>query len=311
MRYRGNLFACRRNVEGAASGYGGGAASPRPRRHRPLPRRPLRHGQHAPGDRRPRRRRPAALERGRPLLGDAERRDLQLGRATAGAAGARPPLRDDERHRGHRPRLRGVGPRLPDAVERRLRVRRLGPAHAGALPRARPVRSPSALPLRARRRLRLRLGGEGAAAPSCGAPRARPGRPRRELHHLVEPAGALCLRRHPRAGARALPARRRRRADRGAALVGSRLHAARRRRVGRGPDRRGRRAALRRDAAPAARGRSRRRLPERRARLVRDRGARAHAPDEDAVLVRGRLRGPRCTTRASSRTGWRRSSAPT
>ena len=45
VRYRGNLCACRTGVEGAASGDGRRAATPRPRRHRPLSRRALRDGQ--------------------------------------------------------------------------------------------------------------------------------------------------------------------------------------------------------------------------------------------------------------------------
>ena len=52
------------------------------------------------------------------------------------------------------------------------------------------------------------------------------------------------------------------------------------------------RAAYRRDANPAARGRSRRGVPERRARLVRDGGAREQALSGDAELVRGRLPRP-------------------
>ena len=60
-------------------------------------------------DHRPRRRRPADLERGRHVHGRPERRDLQLPRADARARARRPSLRDALRHRGARPRLRGMG----------------------------------------------------------------------------------------------------------------------------------------------------------------------------------------------------------
>ena len=69
----------------------------------------VRHGQHASRDHRPRRRGSAARGRERPLLGHAERRDLQLRRAAGGARSlglASPQLG----HGGARRRLRGVGP---------------------------------------------------------------------------------------------------------------------------------------------------------------------------------------------------------
>ena len=72
------------------------------------------------------------------------------------------------------------GAGLPRPPERRLRVRGLGPARAGAVPRARPLRRPPALPRGVRRRPRVRLRGEGAPAPPRRAPRARPGRARRD-----------------------------------------------------------------------------------------------------------------------------------
>ena len=84
------------------------------------------------------------------VVGDAERRDLQPPRASPRARGARPPLRDALRHRGDRPRVRGVGPRLPLAAERRFRARGLGRREARALPGARPLRRPTALPAGAR-----------------------------------------------------------------------------------------------------------------------------------------------------------------
>ena len=51
----------------------------------------------------------AALERGRHGLDRLQRRDLQLRRAARRTRGARPPVPHEERHRGHRPRLGGVG----------------------------------------------------------------------------------------------------------------------------------------------------------------------------------------------------------
>ena len=86
----------------------------------------VRHGRQPARDRRPGGRRPAAVRRARPLLGDAERRDLQLRRAPSRARAARPPVRDASRHRGDRSGVRGVGRRLPRPAERRLRVRDLG-----------------------------------------------------------------------------------------------------------------------------------------------------------------------------------------
>ena len=89
------------------------AAPSRTGRDRAVPRRAARDGQQPAGDRRPRGRRSADLVRARPLLGDAERRDLQLRRAAPRARGPRPPVRDHLRHRGDRPRVRRVGRRLP------------------------------------------------------------------------------------------------------------------------------------------------------------------------------------------------------
>ena len=171
VRNRGHLRPVGASrLAGTSPRHGGRAASSWSRRGGPLPRRQVRDVEHPARDRRPRGRRPAALERERALLGDAERRDLQLRRAAGRAPRARPSLRDLVGHGGPRARVRGVGGRLPAPVERRLRLRRLGPADAGALRRARPLRRAAALPRRARRRSRLRLRGEGAPAPSLGSP---------------------------------------------------------------------------------------------------------------------------------------------
>ena len=70
---------------GLSALHGRRAASPWSRRNGPLPRRPVRDVQHETGHRRPWRRRRTAFERGRSVLGDAERRDLQL-RRVAGRA---------------------------------------------------------------------------------------------------------------------------------------------------------------------------------------------------------------------------------
>ena len=55
-----------------------------------------------------------------------QRRDLQLPRAARRARGARPPLLHPLRHRGDRPRLRGVGRRLLRAARRHVRHRAVG-----------------------------------------------------------------------------------------------------------------------------------------------------------------------------------------
>ena len=294
MRHRRDLRApWLRRARAASPDHGGGAPPPWSRRHRPVHGRPSRDDEQPAGDRRPRRRRPAARERGRPLLGDAERRDLQLRRAAGRARRPRPPLRDPERHRGDRAGVRRVGPGLPRADERRLRLRGLGPARAGALPRARPLRRPSAVPRRARGRPRLRLRDEGDPAPPVRAARARPRRARRDVHHLVHLTGRLVVPRHPGARPRPLPPRRPRRHPRGAAVVGPPLLGRRRRDAGRARRARGRAgcAARRRHALAPAGRRPRRRVPERRPRLVRHRRARARADGRDALQLRHRLRG--------------------
>ena len=120
----------------------------------------------------------------------------------------------------------GVG--LPRPPQRRLRDRRLGSPDAGAVAGARPLRRPAAVPRRVRRRLLLRLRGQGAAAPSRCA--------RRE----IDPVGVVdtfttwstlpdrsALAGHPRAAARPLPARSARTASQPQTpLVGHRLRAA-------------------------------------------------------------------------------------
>ena len=66
----------------------------------------------APARHRPGHRRPADLQRGRLRRGRPQRRDLQLPRAARAPRACRAPLRHAQRHRGHRPPLRGRGPGL-------------------------------------------------------------------------------------------------------------------------------------------------------------------------------------------------------
>ena len=77
-----------------------------------------------------------------------QRRDLQLRRAARRARGARPPLPHAQRHRGHRPRLRGVGRARLRALQRPVGARALGRrarrAGAGARSRSACGRSTSA-----------------------------------------------------------------------------------------------------------------------------------------------------------------------
>ena len=123
----------------------------------------------APGDHRPRQRRPAD-DRRRRQLGHAQRRDLQLHRAARAARQG--PLHDELRHRGDPARLPPVGRGLPRAAARDVLVRALGRGDADALRRARPLRDQAALLHGRRRRSLLRLRGEGAAA--LPADRSRP-----------------------------------------------------------------------------------------------------------------------------------------
>ena len=88
---------------------GGSDPPPRPGRLRRLHRRQGEPRPHAARDHRPRRRRAAARQRGRPGAGRLQRRDLQLPRASRRSAAAGASLRDAQRHRSAGARLRGVG----------------------------------------------------------------------------------------------------------------------------------------------------------------------------------------------------------
>ena len=159
---------------------------------------------------------PLSDERGA-LLGDAERRDLQLRRAARRAGRARTPVRDDVRHRGDRAGLRAVGRRLPRAPQRRLRDRDLGPADGRGAAGARPLRRASALPRGVRRRHLLRVRGQGAAPPprSVGASSTRSGSPtpssRGRLCRTARRSSgsASCRRRTTSCSGRTAPGRRR------------------------------------------------------------------------------------------------------
>ena len=106
-----------------------------------------------------------------------QRRDLQLPRAAR--ASSRPPAtRFATQGDGEVlvARLAAVGPRAARPPRRHVRVRAVGPRAARALPRPRPPGRQAALLRVARRRARLRLGAEGAAAVPGPAARARPRR---------------------------------------------------------------------------------------------------------------------------------------
>ena len=116
-------------------------------------------------------------------------------RELRGAARARrPPLPHPLRHRGARPRLRGVGPRLRRAAARHVRGRAVGCALAPARARPRPVRDQAALLPRRRRRALLRVGAR-RAAPR----RDRPGRARGVPRLQLDPGAALDLQGDPQA----------------------------------------------------------------------------------------------------------------
>ena len=127
--------------------------------------------------------------RGRDRLGLVQRGDLQLRRAARRASRPRPPLPHGERHRGHRPRVGGVGSGGVRAVQRSVGDRDLGAAVGAAHPQPRPAGRPSALrrPHAVGRAVRLR--GQGAVRRRRRRSVARPGRARRGLH-VLEHGGA-------------------------------------------------------------------------------------------------------------------------
>ena len=96
-------------------------------------------------DHRPVDRPAAAVQRGRQRRRRLQRRDLQLPGADPRADGARPRVPHAQRHRGHRPRLGGVGRGVRRALPRHVRVRAVGPQPRDAVPRARPARRQAAV----------------------------------------------------------------------------------------------------------------------------------------------------------------------
>ena len=202
-----------------------------------------------------------------------ERRGLQSPRASPRAHDVGAPLRDRQRLRDDRARVRGVGRRRLLAARRAVRVRALGQQDARRLVLVRDRFG--ILPLHYAvvvGRRRLRVGGQGrcSRAGAC-EPRVRPGRARAALHDVVRRRARLGLRR---------------RADRPcrARRFGSTrdLRSKEKRywsidfeaadQVGAGgprPSRRSSSSALRTVAAAAAAGgRARRRVPERWTRLL-------------------------------------------
>ena len=172
MRHRRRLRVPPRAGDPAARPRGDGEddRAPRPRPGRHLPGRPHRARRAAPPDHRPvARRLPAGPERGRHDPARLQRRDVQPRGAPPGAPGARAPLPGALRLGGRRPRLRGVGPALRGALPRVLRVRPLGQRPRRAPAGARPDRDQAAL-------LRVVRGPPGLRLGDQGDPRA-PGRP--------------------------------------------------------------------------------------------------------------------------------------
>ena len=189
-------------------------------------------------------------------------------------AGRGPPLRHAVRHRGHPPRLRGVRRRLRRALQRPVRLRHLGPPAPAAVPLARPAGRPAAVLHVAGGKFLFASEVKALLADRDVPATDRPARARPDLHLLVA-AGRRG--RSSRASASLPPGHNlmrrttgelRDRALLAAATTTSTTDGGRASAVGR----RAARTADRRHAAAAARRRAGRRVPQRRARLVRDHG---------------------------------------
>ncbi len=128
VRHHGHLRHARaqRHRSRDAGAHERVAASSRPRRGRPAHRARRRAGPPAAVDHRPFHRAAAAVQRGPQRLHRLQRRDLQLPGADRRADGAGPPFPHQERHRGDRARLGGVGRGLRRALARHVRVRAVG-----------------------------------------------------------------------------------------------------------------------------------------------------------------------------------------
>ena len=148
-------------------------------------------------DRRPRGRRPAAVRRARPLLGDAERRDLQLRRAARASSSSSAiafATTSDTEVIAHAYEEWGVG--CLDRLNGDFAIAVWDRADGETLFLARDRFGVRPLFL-------AEYGGDvcfaseaqGAAAPSVRAARARPGRDRRHLHRLDDAPGSLRVRR--------------------------------------------------------------------------------------------------------------------
>ena len=155
MEHRGPDARGRRGVRrrrGAECGPGAPAAV----HHRPLGAGPPAHGQ-----------------RGRLGPGHVQRRDIQLSGPARRAQGGGPCLPFAHGHRGHRPRLGGVGRGLRCAAGRHVRLCRVGRAGRALPPGARPLRQETPLLFRGPGSVVLRLGVAGAHTPPCGPARGR------------------------------------------------------------------------------------------------------------------------------------------
>ena len=174
-----------------------------------------------------------------------QRRDLQLRRRPRRAGRARPPVPHRLRHRGHRPRLRGVGRALRRALPRHVRVRGLGRTRAPAAACARSARRQAAV-LRgsARPRHRVRLRDQVAARGCRRSARLAPGSDRRVPDAALHPRARHDLPRRPQAPPGHILV-----AERGRIRVSRywdlRVHRRRRRRARRGIPRAARRTAAR------------------------------------------------------------------
>ena len=196
----------------------------------------------------------------------AQRRDLQLPRATRRTAREGSPVLDRDRQRGDPRRLPRVGRAVRRALQRHVGVRHLGRAEADALLLARPARD-EALLLPARRppvRVRERAVGAAAGRRRTSAPSAtisnrdtstRATRRSSTVSNGCAPAHSLTF------------------GPDGAAVLT--LLVARAEEPADGPGRRDPRDVPRRGAPPASERRARRHVPLRRNRLVRDRRRRS------------------------------------
>ena len=225
-------------------------------------------------------------------LGRPERGDLQLPGAPDGTRSARAPLPDAVRYRGAARRLCRARRRLPVAAPRHVRVRPVGRRAAPAPARARSPGQEAAL-LPSRR-------ATGSRSPPSRRPSSpsRPSRRRRPWARCPTTSRTTTSRRpgsafagRPAGAAGALPPRGGRPGAARAVLAAplpAEAPAVGGRRGGRAPG-----AAPGRRAVPARRRRSARRVPERRDRLERRRGAHGRGRRGPGPDLLDRIRGAR------------------